>query len=236
METRKLLGEWSGLFGRRWVGALILAAVLAGPAAATTIEELARKGHSLEERTQFTCPEPTALGSFSEPVSVAPSPEMPVWADYSGDDDLVRLIGDETELFVSLGTGDDTALLYEAAANTDISGGEGADTIMLCSMTDLIAHIGLVSIAEDHASDVVVIGSAVFTTVPTGMMRRVLVGGFNAEDDRLVLRAPPHLLESRQPSAGGFRIGDVIISVLVPPLDAVGFDPNDPAYIFIPEP
>ena len=209
---------------RRAVAFAAIAIVLTEPGVALsgTIEQLAGTTLSLEERTRLTCPEPDAPGPFAVPVEIGPSPKMAVWVTYSEGDDLVRLAGADTEVEADLGGGDDIALLYDIGAGLTIYGGIGADTVLLCSMSDVAALIVLgpkeKELIRDADRDVVVIESSIFSTVPTGYLRIISIHSFDKDTDRLIVYAPAQMLQSKQASilVGGIRIGEVLIRIGAP--------------------
>lgn len=220
------------------ITALTIVPIAPGPAHGGTVEQLAGRTLSLEERTKLTCPEPDAPGAFAVPVEILPSPKMAVWVTYSQGDDLIRLVGDETEVIMDFAGGDDIALLYDIGAGADIIGGVGADTILLCSMDDLGVSIslGTENLTRDSDRDVVIIESPIFSTVPAGMLREIAIFGFDADTDRLIIHAPAQMLQTRESSRqiGGIRIGDVLLK-LYNPIGAEQLNYDDEAIILIPD-
>ena len=215
---------------RRAVAFAAIAIVLTEPGVALsgTVEQLAGTTLSLEERTRLTCPEPDAPGPFAVPVEIGPSPKMAVWVTYSEGDDLVRLAGADTEVEADLGGGDDIALLYDIGAGLTIYGGIGADTVLLCSMSDVAALIvlGPKELIRDADRDVVVIESSIFSTVPTGFLRIISILSFDKDTDRLIVYAPAQMLQSKQASIlfGGIRIGEVLIKIYALTGEQVNYD------------
>ncbi len=217
------------------IATVAIVPIAPGPALGGTVEQLAGRTLSLEERTKLTCPEPDAPGAFAVPVEILPSPKMPVSLTYSQGDDLIRLAGGETEVVMDFAGGDDIALLYDIGAGANITGGVGADTILLCSMSDLDVFISL-GIGRDSDRDVVIIESPMFATVPAGMLRGISIFGFDKDSDRLVIHAPAQMLQTREASAqiGGLRIGDVFVT-LYSAIAAENLNYDEEAIILVPD-
>ncbi|WP_210334985.1 peptidoglycan-binding domain-containing protein [Mesorhizobium mediterraneum] len=195
--------------------AVAVAAALMLPAMAEPFPASGGKALTLEQRIAMDCREEDAA-SFAQPTEVLPTPEVPFELTYSQGNDLVRLSGEETEAYVALGAGDDLALLHHVGAGMAIRGDSGADILLLCSMEDLQADFtpGTENLARDDGQDVIIIESAVFTSVPVGMRRNIMIHGFDTDADRVVIRAPRQLMESREVlNIGGVRIGDVLIAI-----------------------
>ena len=224
---------------RQFLSALSIVAISTaasmGAARADAFDTLFRKPLSLEQRIHLRCPPRSEPGEFSRPVRIYPSETVPFEMDFSEKDDLVRLIGAETEVEVNLGAGDDIALLYDVGAGMSIRGDNGADTILLCSMTDVVASInlGTENLARDDDRDVVIIESDVFTSVPPGMPRIIMIFDFDPATDFLVVHAPSNLIASRKasPQIGGFQLGNVVIRVYGTPMATY----SGKAFIFVPE-
>ncbi len=220
------------------IAAVAIVPIAPGLALGGTVEQLAGRTLSLEERTKLTCPEPDAPGAFAVPVEILPSPKMAVSVTYSQGDDLIRLVGDETEVTMDFAGGDDLALLYDIGAGAAIEVGLGADTILLCSMSDLEVSIflGIGTLGKDSDRDVVIIESPMFSAVPAGMRRGISIFNFNKDSDRLVIHAPAQMLQTREASAqiGGLRIGDVFVK-LYSPFGAEQLNFDEEAIILIPD-
>lgn len=220
------------------IAAVAIVPIAPGPALGGTVEQLAGRTLSLEERTKLTCPEPDAPGAFAVPVEILPSPKMAVSVTYSQGDDLIRLAGGETEVIMDFAGGDDIAFLYDIGAGANITAGLGADTILLCSMSDLEVFISLGSknFMRDSDRDVVIIESPMFATVPAGMLRGISIFGFDKDSDRLVIHAPAQMLQTMEASAqiGGLRIGDVFVK-LYSAIDAETLNYDEEAIILVPD-
>lgn len=166
-----------------------------------------------DTRLEMSCPPSNSVFESAQPTKQYPNSAMPLEIEYSIGPDLVSLRGDETEVFANLGGGDDVAYLFETGNEAGLLGGAGADTILLCSMTDLSA---MISLGGDADSDVLIIEPSVFTTVPTNMIRTISIMGIDPARDVVVIRAPADLLaamdRSRQDAA--LRIGDVIFTTI----------------------
>ena len=190
---------------------------------------------SLEQRLHLKCPARDEVGKFSHPTRVYPSEKVPFEMDFSAEDDVVRLVGAETEAQINLGAGDDIALLYDIGAGMSIRGDNGADTILLCSMTDVVAtiNLGTENLARDDDRDVVIIERDVFTSVPPGMPRIIMILDFDPATDVVVVHAPSSLIASRKasPQIGGIQLGNVVIRLYGPP--RMTYSGN--AFVFVPE-
>lgn len=190
----------------------------------------------LKERMALRCPSSDAAGDYAKPTSVYPTAETPMVTEYSANDDTVRLSGPDTETAVELGSGDDTLFLSNLGVGFSVIAGAGADTIVICSMKELKAGItlGVETLSRDDDRDVVIIDSAVFTSVPPGMRREIGINDFDAATDILVIRAPADLLARKTTSLNmnGIRIGDVLISLLAP-IGAKRLNYTEDAFVFV---
>lgn len=194
---------------------------LVAPLAAQEIEPLTDKTLTLEERSQLRCPSADSGGPFAEPVEIGPALEVVVSATFSDGDDLVRIAGEEAATLSDLGPGDNTVLIFDTGTGLSVTGGSGADTFLLCSMKDLSVTLVLGSFTgRDAVGDVVLVDTPVFSEVPPGMFRRLTIFEFDRETDRIVIRAPRELIDTRQASLElqGIRLGDVLVKIY----DAVG--------------
>jgi hypothetical protein len=184
---------------------------------------------------QLRCPPAGMAGPFAEPVTVGPAPEMVLDASYSERDDLVRIVGPDAPNTAHLGAGDDTILLYQTVPEMMIDAGSGADTVLVCSMEDLVLYL-TVSLASETDSNVVIVEPAVFADVPEDMGRHVQLFGFETGTDRLVIRASRQLLDGLAPGdrPGQFTIGHVTFGH-VAIAGQQSLDPAGEAVILIPE-
>lgn len=183
--------------------------------------------------TSAACPDLSALGS----VLAGAAQGQELWQMvYSPGDDRIVATGAVPGLSAhDASDGDDLVYGGNLPAGAVLAGGRGADVLHLCSMPEISAQIGLgpPTAHSDGAPDVAVLHPAVFAPPPAGLERHIAVHGFDAHQDRLVLRLPadvePDLVEDRGTGVIDIRVGAVRIQVyhvvhadpVEAPLDAV---------------
>lgn len=189
-------------------------AVVAPAAHAQTVADL-RAATTMAERVALRCPPADAAGDFASPTRQYPSADVPLWQAYSDAADLVRIAGADGESTIDLGAGDDIAVVHDAEGGGWIDGGEGADTVLVCTLADLSL---LVDVGDDGAAaDVVIVDTGVFGGVPAGMVRDLHVT-LDSPDDRVIVHHPAITavdVRVQQNHVSG-RIGDVVFTIASP--------------------
>lgn len=150
--------------------------------AGNTIERSA-----LDLHQDISCANRPAEEDYATPVLVPLPGDGAITYFYSHDRDIIRVGKAETAQQYHAGAGDDLIFLDGPVAGTQIWGGNGADTIVVCAIDELSTHIDMGP--HDTAPDLVVIEEAVFTDPPDGNPE-IWVSGLVTVNDRLVLRVP----------------------------------------------
>jgi hypothetical protein len=92
------------------------------------------------------------------------------------------------------GDGDDVLYLVDPPGGQSVTSGSGADTVVVCRMTDLTLHVLLgdeTTGGADLEDDRLILNAAVFQGIPDGFVRQVFVYGISPQNDRIELRLPP---------------------------------------------
>ncbi|OHV81792.1 hypothetical protein LCM4579_18520 [Ensifer sp. LCM 4579] len=112
------------------------------------------------------------------------------------------------------GGGDDVLYLVDPPGGQSIIAGPGADTVVICRMTDTLIHIKLgdeTTGGADLEPDRVILNPPVFQGIPDGFIRQVFVYGVSPQNDRIELRLPPGV--DFHYETGRIRAGRVIFNV-----------------------
>ena len=206
--------------------AALLAAVTAAPVAAAQVPDGCPDFHGLPDDALIV---PTSYADWPKPPS---SHDPFVFTDA---DETVYSRGIEPMERVDTGGGDDTLFVYDPGNGTGFRAGHGGDTVVFCSMAEYETWVTLgdVSFSPDKQADTVVFEAPVFSGVRPGFVRYIVVDGFVIGTDTLILRVPPSLEVTEQPSplAGSgtaIAVGDTLIVV---EWAEVGADSEAPALL-----
>lgn len=138
----------------------------------------------------------------------------------SDDADQILLRGAPGMIEFDAANGDDR-ILFDELASVTITGGPGADTMLVCSMSGLAASFKFGNESTglgDTEQDILVLEPEVFLDVPEGFTREIMVFGITPQNDRIRLRLPPGV--DFIPEHGGGRAGQVVIAAYA--ADATG--------------
>ncbi|WP_210334947.1 peptidoglycan-binding domain-containing protein, partial [Mesorhizobium mediterraneum] len=144
---------------------------------------------NLDLLTDVSCAKRPPPAGYARPTKLDAGKEGDLRTNYLYSDGPDTILVQRTDKVVThvAGGGDDVIYIDGPQSGTGIAGDDGGDTFVVCRMADV--DMSLVSGPKDVPADIFIVDESVFADLPAGRPL-LLIGSFQSETDRLIVRAP----------------------------------------------